>query len=303
MGNISTVHDTFVRGLLADKQLAVDYFRSALPEHIADKLDFSTMEQLSETYVSAELEKTFSDVVHRCRRKDCAETVDISLLLEHKSSPDKYTPVQVGGYLFSGYQQQIKQGHEQLSPIIPVLLYHGRQKWEYWTLDRLFDELDQDLLGFIPKFDYVYHNLRDLSEATIRAVSNQFLVSALLVLKYAFDKQRLKVKLPEILSLGLAKGSEGQQAGLVIYGFELVDYTDKQIKEIFKGLPAEIKDTVMSTYDLLIEKGIERGRQEERAKIHAEKLEIAREMIKDGFSIQQIVKFTKLSIEEVEEKL
>jgi predicted transposase/invertase (TIGR01784 family) len=41
------------------------------------------------------------------------------------------------------------------------------------------------------------------------------------------------------------------------------------------------------------EKGIEKGR-------HEEALEIAREMKKDGFPTAQIVKLTRLSIEEIE---
>ncbi len=245
--------------MLSDHQAAVDYFSAALPAHIADKLDFSTLERQSGSYVSKELEKTVSDVVYTCRRKGDTGSVDVSLLLEHKSAPDKHTPIQVGGYLFSGYQQQIKQGRKQLTPIIPILLYHGRQKWEYWTLDRLFDELGDELLGYIPKFDYVYHNLRDLPEEAIRAVGNQFLVSALLLMKYASDKRKLKGLLPEILSIGLAQGSEGQQVGLVIYGFELVELTEEEIKEILDRLSSDIKDKVMSTYDLLIEKGRKEG--------------------------------------------
>ena len=98
----------------------------------------------------------------------------ICLLVEHKSSPDRYAPVQIGGYLFSGYQLQIRQKHRQLSPIIPILFYHGAQKWEYWTLDRLFDGLEEELLGFLPKFDYVYANLRDTPDGAIRAMDNRY---------------------------------------------------------------------------------------------------------------------------------
>lgn len=262
MGNITNPHDTFVRGLLADKQLAIDYFKSALPAHVADKLDFTTLKPLLGTYVSQELQTTISDVVYTCQRKDRRGSVHISLLLEHKSAPDKYTPVQIGGYIFSGYQQQIQQRRKELSPIIPILLYHGRQKWEYWTLGRLFDELDEDLLAFLPKFEYIYHNLRDLSEETIRTVRNQFLVSALLMMKYAADKRKLKARLPDILSIGLGQGSEGPGAMLVSYGFELVELTEEEIKAILDSLSSDIKEEVMSTYDLLIEKGFEKGAEQ-----------------------------------------
>jgi len=324
MANIPTVHDTFVRSLLADKEMAIDYFKSALPAHIAGKLDFSTLKQLPGTYVSKELKKTLADVVYTCQRKNRRGSVHISLLLEHKSAPDRYTPVQIGGYLFSGYQQQIRprkkqSSKQQLSPIIPVLLYHGRQKWEYWTLDRLFDGLDGELLGFLPRFDYIYHDLRNLSEEAISAEPNRFLVSALLLMKYAFDKRRLKKLIGEILSIGLKHGNEDQGVRLIIYGFELVELTEEEIKAKLDGLPPDIKDKVMSTYELLIEKGVEKGRleerartqrlieqerakaqEQERAKAYAEKLKSALKMKKSGFDNAMIADVLELPIEEVE---
>lgn len=156
MANISSSHDSFFRSLLADNQMALNYFESALPERIIQLLDLSTLKRAPDSYVSSELEKTMSDVVYTCRRVDGKGSVAICLLVEHKSSPDKFTPVQVGGYLFSGYQHQIKQRQKEPTPIIPILFYHGKKKWEYWTLDRLFDGLDEELLGFIPKFEYIF---------------------------------------------------------------------------------------------------------------------------------------------------
>ncbi|WP_257667210.1 Rpn family recombination-promoting nuclease/putative transposase [Parapedobacter tibetensis] len=314
MANITSAHDKFVRQVLSDHQAAVDYFRTALPVHIADKLDFTTLERQSGSYVSKELEKTVSDVVYTCRRHDGKGSVNVSLLIEHKSAPDKYTPIQVGGYLFSGYQQQIKQGRKQLTPIIPILLYHGRNKWEYHTLEQLFDESAEDLLDFLPNFDYVYHNLREAPEEHIHAISNRYLAGSLLMLKYALDKHKLKGKLPQVLSIGLSQGSKHQQIALLIYSFEVVDFTEEQIKEILKGLPKKIKDKVMSTYDLLVEKGrkeerakaqrlIEQERakaEQERAKAYAEKLNSASEFKKMGVPVEDIAKGLQLSVEDVE---
>ncbi|RAV27923.1 Rpn family recombination-promoting nuclease/putative transposase [Sinomicrobium soli] len=261
MADITAIHDKFVKKLLADTQVAADYFKTALPPHIAGKLDFSTLYRRPGNYVSKALEQTFSDIVYTCELKDRKEKVEISLLLEHKSAPDTYTPVQIGGYLFSAYRQQLLQ-RKLLTPVIPVLLYHGKKRWKYRTLDHLFDHLDPDLLVFLPKYEYIYHSLRDLSDKEIRAIENGFLIAALLLLKHAFDKPGLKSRLAEIFSIGLAQGSNAQQVSLVIYGFELVDLPEEQVKDILETLPSDIKDKVMSTYDLLVEK----GRKEERAR-------------------------------------
>ena len=89
---------------------------------MAGQLVFSTLTQLPDVYVSAELQKTMSDIVYSCQRNDGKGEIKISLLIEHKSYTEKYTPVQVGGYIFSGLQKQIEAKEKHLSLIIPVLL-------------------------------------------------------------------------------------------------------------------------------------------------------------------------------------
>lgn len=101
------------------------------------------------------------------------------------------------------------------------------------------------------------------------------------------------------------------QQAFLLYSFVQVELTEERILEIIGELPLTIKDKVMSTYDLLIEKGIERGRNEERAKAqrlieqerakaYAEKLESALEFKKMGLPVADIAKGLQLSVEEVE---
>ncbi|GAA4439668.1 hypothetical protein GCM10023091_22230 [Ravibacter arvi] len=79
MDKPAAVHDTFIRSILADKEIAVDYFRTALPGYITERLDFQTLAQLPGTYVSKELQKTVSDIVYSCEMKDRRHKVKISL--------------------------------------------------------------------------------------------------------------------------------------------------------------------------------------------------------------------------------
>ncbi|WP_090331243.1 Rpn family recombination-promoting nuclease/putative transposase [Dyadobacter koreensis] len=122
MGKITSIHDTFIRAIMADRNIAIEYFQSYLPPFVAGQLDFSTLTQLPDVYVSAELQKTMSDIVYSCQRNDGKGEIKISLLIEHKSYIEKYTPVQVGGCIFSGLQKQIEAKEKHLSLIIPVLL-------------------------------------------------------------------------------------------------------------------------------------------------------------------------------------
>ena len=126
MGGLnSNVHDNFIRAILADKEIAVDYFRSCLPSLISEQLDFSTLTQIPDTYLSPKLRKTMSDIIYSCEKKNSSVRIKVCLLIEHKSYFDKYTSAQIGSYIFSGLEKQI-HNKEKISVIIPILLYHGK---------------------------------------------------------------------------------------------------------------------------------------------------------------------------------
>jgi len=63
----TTVHDNFIRAILADKEIAVEYFSNYLPSSVTEHLDFSTLTQIPDTYISKNLHKTMSDIVYSCR--------------------------------------------------------------------------------------------------------------------------------------------------------------------------------------------------------------------------------------------
>ena len=114
--------------------------------------------------------------------------------------------------------------------------------------------------------------------------------------------------------MALPSASRELQQAFLVYSFVQVELTEERILEIIGELPLTIKDKVMSTYDLLIEKGrneervktqrlIEQERakaEQERAKAHAEKLRSAVKMKKSGFGNAMIADVLELPIEEVE---
>ena len=253
-------HDDFIRHILSNKEIAVEYFKNYLPDFVRDRLDFSQLMQLPDTYLSDELKKTMSDIVYSCKLKESEHTVKVSFLVEHKSHPDKYTPVQVGGYLFSAYQKQI-QNKEPLSIVIPVLLYHGNVKWQYRSLANLFEGLDKEWEQFIPSFEYIYNDLGRLSDSEIKALNNKFLAASFLTLKHSQEKEWLERNAAGLLLLA-SEGPKGLKKGFIIYLYSRGRLEEK----ILNSLPDPIKKDVMNTLDIYIEKGrkegIEKGKEE-----------------------------------------
>lgn len=158
---------------MADKTIATDYFQNYLPKQIRDQLDFSTLTQLPDSYISSNLQQTLSDIVYSCQKKGTEGSIKVALLIEHKSYPDRYTPVQIGSYIFSGFLKQISN-KEQLSLIIPLLLYHGKDVWRYQTLNGLFNKLEPEWKQFIPDFEYIYNNFGEITDQEIEKTQQSF---------------------------------------------------------------------------------------------------------------------------------
>jgi hypothetical protein len=253
MGKHTSKHDTFIRAIMGNRDLALDYFKVCLPENVLKKLDFSTFRQLPDTYVSKELQKSISDIVYTCRKADSVDEVKICLLIEHKSYVDRYTPIQIGSYIFSGLLKQISEG-ESPALIIPILLYHGKARWEYRTLVELFNKVEPELQEFLPDYQYVFHNLGQIPDDQIQALHNKFLAASLLALKYSVLKENLSAVIPTILSLA-GDTDKNLQSSLIVYTFVNSDFSEQQIVELITSLPIQIKETIMNTLDVFVDKG------------------------------------------------
>ncbi len=233
--------------------MAKAYLKKFLPAIVGKLLDFSTLTQLPDTYLSDELKKSMSDIVYSCERKDKKGSVKVSLLIEHKSYPDKYTPIQIGGYIFSGLQKQV-QNNEPLSIVIPVLLYHGKGRWQYRKLANLFDNLENEWIQFVPDFEYIYNDLGTLNDEDLEALNNKFLAASFLALKHSFEKKWLEDNAVKLLILA-AEGPENLQKGFIIYLYSRGELEEK----ILKSLPESVKNTIMNTLDIYLEKGRKEG--------------------------------------------
>jgi predicted transposase/invertase (TIGR01784 family) len=255
-------------------------------------LDFPELQQLPGTYLSDELKKTMSDIIYSCALKDKKVIVKVSLLIEHKSHPDKYTPVQIGGYIFSALQKQV-QNKEPLSLVIPVLLYHGKVKWQYRTLANLFEDIDKEWEQFLPEFEYIYNDLGRLSDSEIEALNNKFLAASFLALKHSQEKDWIERNAGGLLILA-SEGPKGLKKGFIIYLYSRGRLEEK----VLNSLPDPIKKDVMNTLDIYIEKGrkegFEKGIEKGIEKGRIEGIEKGKEQI-----VQNLITIGKFTVPEI----
>ena len=124
--------------------------------------------------------------------------------------------------------QKQAANEEPLSVVIPVLLYHGKGKWQYRTLAALLEETDADWKSYIPSFEYVYNNLGALSDTEVENLNNSFLAVSFLALKHSAEKEWLENNAVKLLILA-SRGSKALQKGFIIYMYSRVKLEEEKI--------------------------------------------------------------------------
>ena len=79
MSEIANPHDSFFKDLLARPEMAADFLANYLPPKVAVELDVTVPELVKNSFIDAELQPHFSDLLYRVRLKRGGE-VYISLL-------------------------------------------------------------------------------------------------------------------------------------------------------------------------------------------------------------------------------
>ena len=193
---------------MSEPTTAVDFVQNYLPAKLVELFDLTQLHAEKDTFVDAQLRKHFSDILYRVALKSGGEAY-LYLLFEHKSRPDKQVRLQVLRYMTRIWEKEWKK-RKRLSPIIPIVFYHGVEKWHYSTeFADLIEETPAALQPYIPHF---HHLLTDLSNYTDEEIRGEvWLRVNLLLLKHIFD-QDLGRQLPDIL--GLLYDLAQQESGL-----------------------------------------------------------------------------------------
>jgi predicted transposase/invertase (TIGR01784 family) len=196
---VNTPHDSAVQKFLQEIETARSFFSEYLPGEITALLDLDSLEYMKEKFVDETLAKYYSDFLYKVNFKDKIDGF-IFLLLEHKSWPARFTAFQALKYMVHVWDLYLAN-HDKakfLPPVLPLVLYHGKSKWNLGTrFSKLFNK-PGPMKVFIPDFKYL---LLDISHQPDENIKGSPILQILLkTLKYIF-KPEIKTKLPEIIQL------------------------------------------------------------------------------------------------------
>ena len=294
---ITNTHDKFFKSLFSNKKGVMEFVSKTIRADIVKKLDLTTLEIDNTEYLDNRLNSSFSDLVYNCKYAG-KQNVKISLLFEHKSQPEKFPHFQLLGYMLRIWELQIKQ-KEDLTPVIPIIFYHGKKKWDNKSFDKYFGNIDDNLKNFIPKFDY---ELIDTSTYTDKELKDHFdnleLQVGLLVMKNIFNEQKMLEQLRQLSAQinELLQTKEGQDFfdSISIYMLNSTQIASEKYKKLMKTISSQAEQQFISTAQQLRFEGIEQGEKQNAIKV-------AKKLLKNGIDIEIIILSTGLTKEEIYE--
>jgi len=287
---MDNLHDKYVKEKLLNKQNAIDFLKVALPDNLLAQLNLETLISTQSTFVSEHNREIFSDIIFECKRID-GEEVYCNILIEHKSYKDTKVAFQIGRYLMAAYNQQIKNG-DNFKPIIPILFYHHQSQWDFQNMETFFTNVPDDFMRYIPKFEIIFFDVKNLSDDVIINIRNIAILTMLLTQKHIKNIEDLLDKLSNIYEALQTQEERNNFKQNIVYIIKIADKRQNIIEILNKKIDKPINKVVMSLYEEITLKGVEVGRMEE-------KLAVVLELHSDGFNLSQISKYTKLSEKEI----
>ncbi len=298
---INNKHDATFKEVFSQKRIAKDFIENNIPKEALDVIDIESLELQKDTFINKELEENFSDLVYRVKIK--GKDAYISFLLEHKSYKDKMVIFQIHKYILEAWMAQVqKENKEELPIILPLVIYHGREKWNLKTdlRDMIpeFKELPEYIKQRVPVFKHDFFNIGEYEETDFKKLT-KLTAMMLKAFKYAFEGDIEIVLRTYLMAIEELKDEEPTET-LIYYGeiyLKYIELTNRDIDE--QDIIEQIERLdgkgaiTMSILEKREERGIQKGKQEE-------KKEIARNLLKEGTEIALVVKATGLSKAEVE---
>ncbi|MCX6579963.1 MAG: Rpn family recombination-promoting nuclease/putative transposase [Candidatus Aminicenantes bacterium] len=306
MSEIKNIHDKLFKNVFENVDNTRAFLRKILPETLIKAIDFSKISIDFTDYVSKKFKEGHSDIIVKTlmiNEKGKELQTDIYILVEHKSYKDEEIFIQLLLYMYLMWQKDLSED-KPLRVIIPLVFYHGKDEWDipqsFADQFPVSDEIKIFLLGFsYVLFDTKNWNFREEKNGGLR--DNVFLLTAVTLMKSAFNEDFESIR--EIFKFWHESGFIRERENMLFflaYLSETKDIDPGKLKKIFE----ESKINGGEIMPTLAERLREEGRNEGKEKWmnegrNEEKLETARRMLREDFTIEQIVKFTGLSEEQL----
>lgn len=295
---MKNLHDKFVKDRLLEKQNAIDFLQVALPKEVSAILSLDQLVPTQNSFVTDRVKELFSDVVYQCKLTT-GDDVYCCILIEHKSYKDPLAAFQIGSYLFEGYRQQIKN-RQPFRVIIPLIFYHHEDTWVYKPVESFFVSLPEVLHPYIPKFDTIFFDVKNLSDQTIMEMRNAAWVTMFLTQKHHTRPEELLERIGKIYESLQTVEERNSFEKNIVYVLMTFSKNDHFFEIVQKEHYKPINKVIMTIYEQAITEGLIKGKTEGRMEGRMEgKTEVILALFEDQIPLSLIARYTKLTETEV----
>ncbi len=261
---VQNPHDRFFRESFGRVDIARNYLEEYLPASVLSLLDLDSLALQDGSFIDEEMQAHQTDLLYQVQLRE-GSTATIYMLFEHKSHPDTQVALQLLRYMVNQWQQQVKE-KEPLTPILPLLIYHGERAWKISTEFAALLDVPEALRPFQPNFHYHLSDFSHLSDETIRG--EIWLRVSLSILRAIFDPQ-LRSQLRNLVQLMFQLSN--QQTGLeyirtILY--YLSDATEKvsrtELEQVLSQQSREGERVMTTIAQEYIQEGIQLGLEQGR---------------------------------------
>lgn len=294
MPEISNPHDKFFRSSFSRLDVVQSFIEEVFPAQYRDKINLNSLKLSNTSFIDNELSEHLADLVYEAEY--AGKTAMITLLFEHKSYQEDFPEWQLLRYMTNIWREEQKQEKgkkcKNSTVVIPIIVHHGKSAWKKVSMRTQFGNPHQDLLKFLPEFDYLLFSLNDFSDAQIANFKNTFLSTAAMLLKHSRDEKAKFLQLEAFLiekvrALDLAH--ENDFISTIVYYLDTVsNLTAREIIIIFAKVSTNVNNIAMTAYEEI--------RLEERENI-------LRNSIQNGLSVELISKILGMPIQKIEQMI
>ena len=264
---VKNKHDKIFRTILDKKENAEYLINKAYGENLVTE---DEIEKYNSSYITEIFENRESDVVYKLKNKQ------VFFLIEHQTKIDYSMPFRILDYEYLIMKSaidpnKIKNKYYKLPYVMPIVLYTGKQKWD---AEEFIEDKQESINNHNVKLGS--YNIIDVNNYTEKELlQNNVLVSKMMLIEKAKNTKETIEYFEKIAAN--------------------VKQEDKLINKIMGGEKnmLAVLDMIDKENQMYINKGKEEGIKENC-------VQIIKNMLENKFSIDSIIKATKMSKEDIE---
>ncbi|MBM7601482.1 putative transposase/invertase (TIGR01784 family) [Virgibacillus halotolerans] len=154
-------HDKFFKATFSNVEVVKDFIVHFLPPSVRELIDLTYIQPQKDSFIRHDLQEYFSDLLFQTKIHN--KPAYVYLLFEHKSYVDYHISLQLLQYMVEIWKtKREKEEIDTLPFIMPIVLYHGQNKWTAASFSDLlkgYKDLPPEMQKYVPDYEYFLYDV------------------------------------------------------------------------------------------------------------------------------------------------